>query len=800
MSTARPFDPASAPAAFLPRQVPASQGSVSAPFTSFFGREGEIHAIGALLDRPDVRLLTLTGPGGIGKTRLAIEVANRVRDAFADGGAVVALASIRDAGLVLPTIARALDVPDDAHRSLVDRVHDFLADRNLLLVLDNAEHLLETVVATVADLVLHSPGLTVLATSRTRLGLSGEHAYPLPALDADAARRLFAARAQALTPGFALTGESSTVVDAICARLDGLPLAIELAAARTAVLPPTALLARLDHRLDLLSDGPRDAPARLRDMRAAIAWSHDLLAEDDQWLYRRLGVFIGGFTLDAAQVVAGEGDDVFAGVSALVAVSLVLPIEGVGDEPRFTMLETIREEALERLAAMGEEEDIRQRHARYYQTYAESALPRYDGPEVGLAVDQVEREIDNCRVAMAWAMDNDEAEVGVRLTGALWRIWWYGQAAGGKPWWERVQEGRAWCERALAMAHDLPVEALTEALTGTGSLAYFAGDLVHVRAQGAALIARARTEGYPYGEWWGLHLLSIVAAAEGNDEQAAHYVDAALGLAPAIRNPENHASMNQITLGRLAERRRDLGTASLRFEEALALCRKTGNANILAQVLVALGRVKRRQGEFPTAATHLREGLTLHMGLRDLGGAHATLVELALVALDVGQPAMAARLLAVAERLPAHLAYRQLYEAATLPLIRFAAVGQAHLDSSQVYDDAVATARAKLGASEFAAAWERGGRFTWDDLDAEIADLLARFAAPAGDVATAHGLTTREREVLLLLADGHSNRAIAESLSLSERTVENHVLHILTKLGVESRTAAATWAVRSGVS
>ncbi len=270
------------------------------PLTSFVGREREINTVADLLRCPDVRLLTLTGTGGIGKTRLALRVVDEVANKYDDGVAFVALAAVRDPDLVLPAVAQVLNVPDAAGQPLADRLQAYLADRNLLLVLDNVEHLLDAAVQFV-NLLATSPGLTILCTSRTRLGLSGEHVFTLAPLTTEVARQLFEERAQALTQAFALNDDLAATVDAICDRLDGLPLAIELAAARTNVLPPRALLARLEHRLDVLADGPRDAPTRLRDMRGAIAWSHDLLMEQEQVLFRRLGVFIGGFTLEAAQ-------------------------------------------------------------------------------------------------------------------------------------------------------------------------------------------------------------------------------------------------------------------------------------------------------------------------------------------------------------------------------------------------------------------------------------------------------------------------------------------------------------------
>jgi predicted ATPase len=267
------------------------------------------------------------------------------------------------------------------------------------------------------------------------------------------------------------------------------------------MLPPRTLLAQLAHRLDVLAEGPLDAPERLRDMREAIGWSHDLLSEPERTLFRRLAVFIGGFTLNAAQAVAGIGNDVFNDLSGLVAASLVQPIPGVGDDARFTMLETIREYALERLAASREEDAVRGRHATCYQELAEAALPHYDGPELPLWNRRVGIELDNCRAAMAWALDHDEAETGTRLAGALCRVWLTTLATDNKAWNERVAEGLSWCERMLAQWPNLPIAAASESLAGVGYMYSALGDADRAHAVGEELLARAGGEDYPYGAY-----------------------------------------------------------------------------------------------------------------------------------------------------------------------------------------------------------------------------------------------------------------------------------------------------------
>jgi predicted ATPase/DNA-binding CsgD family transcriptional regulator len=779
----------------FPSRAP-SAAHIPAPLTSFIGRDQEVAAVAALLARPDIRLLTVTGPGGIGKTRLALQIAADLVEDFPDGVVFIPLASIRDPELVLTTVAQVLSVPDASGQSLPARLQAFLQDRHLLLILDNFEHLMDAVPPT-AQLLGYAPRLKVLVTSRTRLMVSGEHTYPLPSLAAEEARQLFTDRAQGLVPTPAMTNELTPIIDAICTRLDRLPLAIELAVAWIPVLPPHALLARLEHRLDLLTGGPRDAPARLRDMRGAIAWSLDLLGERDQRLFRRLGVFVGGFTLEAADAVAGESAGVLAGVRALVSTSLVNPMEAVGDEPRFTMLETIREFAVEQLAALDEELLIQRRHAEYYQALAEAALPHYDGPELRVYRHRVTVELDNCRAAMAWALDNGAAETGVRLAGALWRIWWTGHAAGGKPWTDRVAEGRSWCERMLAIGDHLPVEALTEALIGVGFLATGAEELARMQAAGEDLLARAQIEDNAYGIYWAHQVLGKLAEVQGpdhifrqygispaadaqaGDDVARHHYEAALAVAPTIRNPDNYVSLTLTHLGVNAQRGGDLGRSATLLDEALSLCRSTNNPFVLAMTLVPLGQVLREQGQLDRAIELLREALVVLVGEQGLGGTHVALIELALVAEKAGCIEHAAHLLGAAATLPESSGYRR------------------------ILDGATARARMKLEEATFTAAWETGTHLSWDDVLVEV-DALATAVHTTvhghrSSQTLSYGLSLRELEILRLLVEGHSNRAIGALLSVSQRTVENHVRHILTKLDLESRTAAATFAVRNGL-
>ncbi|HEV3474350.1 MAG TPA: adenylate/guanylate cyclase domain-containing protein, partial [Actinomycetota bacterium] len=429
-----------------PKTLDARPNNLPTRLTRFIGRGPEIMAVEDLLE--NTRLLTLTGPGGTGKTRLSLQVASEMLPRFEDGAFFVDLSPITDPSLVATSIADAVGAKEEPGRSVGDTLQDHLRDKELLLVLDNFEQV--TAATDVVQLLLNcAPRLKLLVTSRIVLHLSGEQEYPVPplalpdpahlpgleALSQFEAVALFIDRARAVKPDFAVTNENAPAVAEICARLDGLPLAIELAAVRVKLLSPQSMLARLGQRLPLLTGGARDLPERQRTLRGAIEWSHDLLDDAKRSLFARLAVFQGGCTLEAAEAVCGTDLDVLDGLASLVDESLLRRSETTDGELRFGMLETIREFAAERLAESGQQEKLRRRHAEWVMAFAEEAEPEIVGENQALWLDRTEREHDNIRAALRWANDHGEGEIALRTGASLWRFW---QQRG------HLREGRQW--------------------------------------------------------------------------------------------------------------------------------------------------------------------------------------------------------------------------------------------------------------------------------------------------------------------------------------------------------------------
>ncbi|HVG98400.1 MAG TPA: tetratricopeptide repeat protein, partial [Chloroflexota bacterium] len=699
------------PATFPPlRTLQRRPNNLPALTTPFIGRDGEIDTIRhQLLRRPDVRLITLLGPGGTGKTRLAIQAALDSLDDFPDGVFFVALARFHDPALVAPSIAQVLNVREAADRPLLDWVTGALQDKQILLILDNFEHVAGAA-PFVGDLLTACPSLKILVTSRAVLGLYGEREFQVPPLslpDPDRlpskeqlaqfeAVRLFVERAQDITPEFRITDENARAVATICARLDGLPLAIELAAARTRLLSPQAMLSRLERRLPLLTGGARDLPARQQTLRNAIAWSYDLLEAPEQSLFRQLSVFAGSCTLSAAEAVCDPTGDaatgVLDGLESLAGKSLLRrldpgnagqdglggvpgpaapgatgdaagaagpggraaagappgrrPAAGTGTrETRFLMLQTIREYALEKLGAGGETARVQRRHAVHYAALAETAAPELRAASQAAWLERLSQERYNFRAALRWAIEHDEAALGLRLGGALWYFWHvHGYLSEGREWLATVLALRGAAGGAGAPGPPTPERA--RVLIGLGVLTADQGDFRAARALCEEGLAGARASGDEREEGSALAWLAHVvqdepALARRLNEDAlaiARRLDDRLLAARALNN-----------LGELVRRDGDDAAAARYYEESLVLAREQGHQWRVAALTHNLGQIDLRAGDAPAAAQRFAESLGIFRSLGDQRVIAHCLAGLAAVAAVAGQPHRAARLWGAAE-------------------------------------------------------------------------------------------------------------------------------------------------------
>lgn len=619
--------------------------------TPLIGREQQVTEVVTLVRREGIRLVTLTGAGGTGKTRLSLQVAAELVAAFEDGVFFVDLAAITDPHLFIPTVAQTLSVRERPGQSLSETLKDYLRDEHLLLVLDNFEHLLDAGPA-VSALLAGAPNLKALVTSRAPLHLSGEHEYsvsPLAVPDLDASEppamlaayeavQLFLERAQAVKSEFELTTANALAVAEICARLDGLPLAIELGAARVRILSPQALLGRLSERLALLTGGARDAPARQRTLRDTIEWSYGLLNASEQRLFARLSVFLGGRTIDAAEAVcdpaAELGAAVFDGVASLVEKSLLRQDEGPAGEPRFLMLETIREYALDRLERSGEGELLRQRHAHYFVALAEEAEPEILGADQILWVERLEAERDNFRAALGWAFGRGDTELALRLIGSLRRAW----VARGY-----LSETRKWLEAAFQRSAAVPLQVEAKALYGLGRVALVEGNYERAIPSLERSARLFRELGDAEGLVFSLADLGFIATAQGRHEDAQRLAEESLAEAKVAGNERAiAAALHSVACTKLDADQ--YGEARALFEQSLGLRRKLGDKRNTANSLCYLGSVALLEGDYKGATALLEESLALGRELGNLLIVSAALANESLVALAAGDAGRAAAL------------------------------------------------------------------------------------------------------------------------------------------------------------
>ena len=681
------------------RHVPAAREQptvLPVPHTRLLGRERELPEIQDFLG--SVRLLTLTGPGGVGKTRLGLEAARQAESLFSDGVAFAGLAPLSDAALVVPTIAQTLGLKEAEGRSTREALHAYLGEKRFLLMLDNLEHLLEVVPEIVA-LLEACPGLTVLATSRAPLRIRGEQEYPVGPLEIPDPTRtplvraiagfpaveLFVERAREASPSFDLTDANAAAVAAICWRLDGLPLALELVAARTRFLGPTALLSRLDRALE--AGGARDLPERQRTMRSTLDWSHELLHAPEKELFRRLSVFVGGWTLEAAEGVGAAGsveaEDVFAFLGNLVEQSLV-EAEGIADGTvRYGMLEPVRQYARERLQESGEKEETRQRHAAFYLRFMEEAGPGLRGRDQASHLRRLEAELGNLRVALRYSTENGGAQEIARAAWTSWTYWWLSG---------HLSEGRRWMEEALAGEPRVSASSRATLLFVAATLGQALGDVESTQEMIDESMRIYESLGDDVGYYYASGTAGLIAVGQGRLEDGLALMETSgqrrleMGDSWPASAMFGFSATVALGLGEAARARR-------LAERALSLAREIGARELITGALPTLATAARSDGDLGPAARLFEEGLVLSTEVGDKSNVAYYLEALAEVSVEENELYRAARL----------------WGAAGALLETIEVIAYPHAADRTLYDRQLASARQRLGER----AWEKATQEGW---------------------------------------------------------------------------------------
>jgi predicted ATPase/DNA-binding CsgD family transcriptional regulator len=766
--------------------------NLPAPRTTLIGRERDVTECCQLIIGSTYRLLTLTGVGGCGKTCLALRVASELRDAFPDGVWLVELAAISDESLVPQVVASTLGVLDSAGTSALDVLVAFLRPRAALLVLDNCEHLVDACAALADRLLATCPDLRILATSRELLQIDGERqrrvlplTIPDPrdfsspeALAHCPSVQLFVERARAIEPTFQLTAANAPAVARVCTSLDGIPLALELAAARVRVLSVEQIQERLGDCLRLLTGSSRAKPTRQQTLRSALTWSYDLLTESEQVAFRRLAVFGRGWGLEAAETVCG-GPGVLDLLTRLVDKSLVLVGE-VEHAARYRLLEPVRQYAWQRLEASGEANAARARHLGFFVALAERAATFLRGPEQVAWLTRLEQEQDNLRAALRWAEEGGDGESLTRLAGAL------------APFWEghsHVNEARRWLDAALDPSWNVPVttSARAKALLGAGRMAFLAGDYDKAVGRFAESLGLADQLGIRAGAAAALVDLGMALRLQRNVPRSVQVLEEGLALYRELGDRAGIA-LALLNLGATLRIQGAVDRSRILLEDSLSLFRDEGDVRCIAITQAMLGHTALQQGDARLAAVRFTEGLAGCVEAGDRWFVVYDLMGLAAALVGSGKVARAARLLGAA---------RAIGDAPGNPLVNVGRI---------TYGSLVEDVRARLSEEEFARVWAEGQAMSFDQavryaLAADEPDPAPAQVIPPPALRGAAGLlTAREREVARLIGQGvRTDRQIAERLTITVGTAGVHVHHILEKLGLHSRWQIADWAIAQGL-